>query len=190
MTADPNPASAAADATTAGAAAAAAPEAPAADLAEQLARVQAEAAEYKDAWLRAKAETDNARKIAQADVAKAHKFAIERFAEDLLPVADALEKTLAAGDVTLDTLKAGADLTLKALRTAFDRAQVVAVDPAGEKFDPHRHQAMQMVPSALPANTVVDVYQKGYLVSDRVLRPALVTVASGAPAPGPRSAAG
>jgi len=186
MTATPKPTDATADVA---AAAAPLPEpgepAPAADdLAAQLARAQAEVAELKDAWLRAKAETENARRIAQADVAKAHKFAVERFAEDLLPVADALEKTLAAGDVTLETLKAGADLTLRALRSAFDRAQVVEVNPAGEKFDPHRHQAMQMVPSELPANTVVDVFQKGYLVSDRVLRPALVTVSSGAPAEG------
>jgi molecular chaperone GrpE len=149
------------------------------DIAAQLARVQAEVAELKDAWLRAKAETDNARKIGQADVAKAHKYAIERFAEDLLPVKDALEQTLAAGDVSLDTLKSGAELTLKALRSAFDRAQVVELNPVGEKFDPHRHQAMQMVPSDQPANTVVDVFQKGYLVNDRVLRPALVSVSSG-----------
>ena len=92
---------------------------------------------------------------------------------------DALEKTLAAGEVSLDTLTSGAELTLKALRSAFDRAQVVEVDPAGQKFDPHRHQAMQMVASDQPANTVVDVFQKGYLVNDRVLRPALVTVSSG-----------
>ena len=149
------------------------------DIAAQLARVQAEVAELKDAWLRAKAETDNARKIGQADVAKAHKYAIERFAEDLLPVKDALEQTLAAGDVSLDTLRSGAELTLKALRSAFDRAQVVELNPVGEKFDPHRHQAMQMVPSDQPANTVVDVFQKGYLVNDRVLRPALVSVSSG-----------
>jgi molecular chaperone GrpE len=152
------------------------------DIGTQLAKVQAEVAELKDAWLRAKAETDNARKIAQADVAKAHKYAIERFAEDLLPVKDALEKTLATGEVSLDTLTSGAELTLKALQSAFDRAQVVEVDPAGEKFDPHRHQAMQMVASDLPANTVVTVFQKGYLVNDRVLRPALVTVSSGAKA--------
>ncbi|MFO1325522.1 MAG: nucleotide exchange factor GrpE [Burkholderiales bacterium] len=145
----------------------------------ELARVQAEVAELKDAWLRAKAETDNVRKIAQADVARAHKYAIEKFAEDLLPVKDALEKTLAAGDISLDTLKSGAELTLKALRSAFERAQVVEVDPAGQKFDPHRHQAVQMVASAQPANTVVDVFQKGYLVNDRVLRPAMVTVSSG-----------
>lgn len=150
------------------------------DITAQLAKVQAEVAELKDAWLRAKAETENARRIAKDDVAKAHKFAIERFAEDLLPVKDALEKTLAAGEVSLDTLKSGADLTLKALQSAFERAQVVEVDPAGAKFDPHRHQAMQMVPSDQPANTVVTVFQKGYLVNDRVLRPALVTVSSGA----------
>jgi len=149
------------------------------DIVDQLARVQSEVAELKDAWLRAKAETDNARKIALADVAKAHKYAVERFAEDLLPVKDALEKTLEAGDVSLDTLRSGAELTLKALQSAFDHAQLVEVNPAGEKYDPHRHQAMQMVPSEQPANTVVDVFQKGYLVSDRVLRPALVTVSSG-----------
>ena len=149
------------------------------DIAKQLASVEAEVAELKDAWLRAKAETDNVRKISQADVAKAHKYAIERFAEDLLPVKDALEQTLAAGEVSLDTLKSGAELTLKALQAAFGRAQVVELNPVGEKFDPHRHQAMQMVPSDQPANTVVDVFQKGYLVNDRVLRPALVSVSSG-----------
>jgi molecular chaperone GrpE len=181
----PNPPPAPADVVTTGAGATPTPVDPGAvahvaeDIADQLARVQSEVAELKDAWLRAKAETDNARKIAQADVAKAHKYAVERFAEDLLPVKDALEKTLEAGDVSLETLRSGAELTLKALQSAFDHAQLVEVNPAGEKYDPHRHQAMQMVPSEQPANTVVDVFQKGYLVSDRVLRPALVTVSSG-----------
>jgi molecular chaperone GrpE len=185
MTASPENPAASADVVTTGspATAAVADAGQVAQVADpigaEFARVQAEVAELKDAWLRAKAETDNVRKIAQADVARAHKYAIEKFAEDLLPVKDALEKTLAAGDVTLDTLKSGAELTLKALRSAFERAQVVEVDPAGEKFDPHRHQAVQMVPSAQPANTVVDVFQKGYLVNDRVLRPAMVTVSSG-----------
>lgn len=146
---------------------------------DPLAKAQAEASEYKDAWLRAKAETENARRIAREDVAKAHKFAIEKFAEDLLPVKDALEKALSTQPQTLADIQAGAELTLKALDAAFAKAQVVEVNPAGEKFDPHRHQAMQMVPSPQPANTVVDVYQKGYLINDRVLRPALVTVASG-----------
>jgi molecular chaperone GrpE len=149
------------------------------DIAAQLARAEAEAAELKDAWLRAKAETENVRKQAEASVAKAHKYAVERFAEDLLPVKDALEQTLAGGDVPLETLKSGAALTLKALQASFDRAQVVEVNPVGESFDPHRHQAMQMVESDQPPNTVVDVFQKGYLINDRVLRPALVTVAKG-----------
>ena len=154
------------------------PGAPA-DLAEALSKAQAEIASLKDAFLRAKAETDNARKIAQADIAKAHKFAIESFAEDLLPVKDALEKALATPNQTVESLKEGAELTLKALQNALSRGGVVELDPAGQKFDPNRHQAMQMVPSGQPANTVVDVYQKGYLINDRILRPALVTVSNG-----------
>jgi len=148
-----------------------------AEIAAKVTQLESEVAELKDAWLRAKAETDNVRKQAQADVAKAHKFAIERFAEDLLPVKDALEQTLAAGEVKIYTLKAGAELTLKALQNAFAKAKVSEINPLGEKFDPHRHQAMQMVAADQPANTVVSVFQKGYLINDRVLRPALVTVA-------------
>jgi molecular chaperone GrpE len=144
----------------------------------QLERALAESAEMKDAWLRARAEIENVRRQGQADVAKAHKYAIEKFAEDLLPVKDALEQTLAADQsVTVETLKAGADLTLKTLDAAFSRAQIREIDPAGQKFDPHLHQAMQAVESDLPPNTVVTVFQKGYLINDRVLRPALVTVA-------------
>jgi molecular chaperone GrpE len=152
---------------------------PASDLPELLQKAQAEVAELRDAYLRARAETDNVRKQAQADVARAHKYAVEKFAEDLLPVKDALEQTLAAENVSPETLKSGAELTLKALQSAFARAQVVEVNPAGEKFDPHRHQAMQMVESSQAPNTVVDVFQKGYLINDRTLRPALVTVAKG-----------
>lgn len=147
------------------------------DISAQLIKAESEVAELKDAFLRAKAETENVRKQAQADVARAHKYAVERFAEDLLPVKDALEQTLAAGEVSLDTLKSGAALTLKSLQASFDRAQVSEINPVGEKYDPHRHQAMQMVESEQPANTVVAVFQKGYLINDRVLRPALVTVA-------------
>jgi len=149
------------------------------EIAAKVAALETEVAELKDAWLRAKAETDNVRKQAQTDVAKAHKYAIERFAEDLLPVKDALEQALSAGEVSLDTLRSGSELTLKALRSAFDRAQVVEISPAGEKYDPHRHQAMQMVDADQPPNSVVTVFQKGYLINDRVLRPALVTVAKG-----------
>jgi molecular chaperone GrpE len=130
--------------------------------ADPLAKAQAEIAQLKDAWLRARAETENVRRQGQADVARAHKYAIETFAKDLLPVRDALET--------------GAELTLKSLDAAFSRAQISEIDPAGQKFDPHRHEAMQVVPSNQPPNTVVTVFQKGYLINDRVLRPALVTV--------------
>lgn len=142
-----------------------------------LQKALAEAAEMKDAWLRARADVENVRRQGQTDIAKAHKYAIEKFASDLLPVKDALEQTLAAGEsVSADTLKAGADLTLKSLDAAFDRAAIREIDPAGQKFDPHLHQAMQVVQSDLPPNTVVNVLQKGYLLNDRVLRPALVIV--------------
>jgi len=155
----------------------------AAPASDDLRKAAAETAEMKDAWLRARAEVENVRRQGQADVARAHKYAIEKFAEDLLPVKDALEQTLAAdASVSVDTLKAGADLTLKALAGAFDRAQIREIDPTGQKFDPHLHQAMQAVDSDQPPNTVVTVFQKGYLLNDRVLRPALVTVSK--PSPG------
>jgi molecular chaperone GrpE len=153
-------------------------EAGAAPATDELAKARAEVAELKDAWLRARADTENVRRQGQADVARAHKYAIETFAKELLPVRDALEQTLAAdASVSVETLKTGAELTLKSLDAAFARAQITEVDPAGQKFDPHRHEAMQVVPSDLPPNTVVTVFQKGYLINDRVLRPALVTVA-------------
>jgi molecular chaperone GrpE len=146
------------------------------DPAAELAKAQAEVAELRDAWIRARAETENVRKQAAADVAKAYKFAIERFAEDLLPVKDSLEQALGV-ESTPEQLRTGVDLTLKQLAGAFARARIDEVAPAGEKFDPHKHQAVQMVPSDQPANTVVQVIQKGYLLNDRVLRPAMVTVA-------------
>src|SRR4030095_8151421 len=112
---------------------------PAPDLGELLKKAETEVADLRDAWLRARAVVDNARKQAQADVARAYKYAIEKFAEDLLPVKDALEQTLAAENVTPETRKAGSQLTLKALGQAFNRAQIAEIDPLGEKFDPHRH---------------------------------------------------
>lgn len=144
---------------------------------EPFRKALADVEQMKDAWMRARAETENVRRQAQADVAKAYKFAIEKFAGDLLPVKDALEQALSAhAGAAPETLHAGTELTLKALTAAFTRAGIVEVDPAGQKFDPHRHQAMQVVDSPLPPNSVVTVYQKGYLINDRVLRPALVTV--------------
>jgi molecular chaperone GrpE len=144
---------------------------------ELLRQMELKVEEHHDAWLRAKAETENVRRRAQDDIAKASKFAIERFAGDLLAVRDALEAALGDPNPTLDNVKAGVELTLKQLTTAFDRASLVPVNPAGEKFDPHRHQAVTMVDSDKDANTVVDVFQKGYLIGERVLRPAMVTVA-------------
>ena len=155
------------------------PADPAPDLDALLRKAEEEVAGLKDAWLRARAELENVRKVAAADVAKAHRYAAEKFAGDLLPVKDALEQTLAAANATPEQLRAGVELTLKELRSAFERAQVAEVDPAGQKFDPHRHQAMQMVDADLPPNTVVQVFQKGYVLHDRVLRPAMVAVAKG-----------
>ena len=150
---------------------------PTAHLAALLKEAEDEAARLKDAWLRAKAETENVRKQAQNDLAKAHKYAIERFAQDLLTVKDALELSLATPNAPTEALTDGVELTLKNLNAAFDKARIVEIDPTGEKYDPHRHQAMTMIESAEPPGTVVQVFQKGYLLNDRVLRPALVAVA-------------
>lgn len=144
-------------------------------LEELLRQAELRAEEHHDAWLRAKAETENVRRRAQEDIAKAHKFAAEKFAGDLLAVKDTLEMALA--DPNPDSLRAGVELTLKNLVAAFEKAAIVEVNPAGEKFDPHKHQAMAMVDAEQPANTVVQVFQKGYLIADRVLRPAMVVVA-------------
>lgn len=144
---------------------------------EQLRAAELKAAEHHDAWLRAKAEADNVRKRAQDDVVKAHKFGIERFATDLLAVRDSLEAALAAENATAENMRSGVELTLRQLESAFDRHQLREINPAGEKFDPHRHQAISMLPSEKEPNTVINVLQKGYSLHDRVIRPALVTVA-------------
>jgi len=117
------------------------------------------------------------RRRAQDDVAKAHKFAIESFAEHLLPVLDSLEAAVNDTSGDLAKVREGVELTLRQLQNALEKGRVVAVNPVGEKFDPHRHQAISMVPAEQDANTVVAVLQKGYTIADRVLRPALVTVA-------------
>jgi molecular chaperone GrpE len=165
------------DKAAAEAVAPAAPADPAPDIAALLKKVEDEAAGLRDAWLRARADLDNQRKQAAADVARAHKFALERFAAELLPVKDGLESTLAAKTATADALRAGVELTLKQLAAAFEKSQIVEIEAAGRKFDPHRHQAMAMVDSPEPAHSVVQVFQKGYALNDRVLRPAMVAVA-------------
>ena len=145
---------------------------------ELLSEAQAKLEQQRDAWLRAVADAENARKRAQQDVANAHKYAVERFVESLLPVTDALEATLGAENATLDTLKSGVELTLKQLRSALEKANVTDIAPAvGDKFDPHRHQAMAAVKADAEPNTVVALLQKGWVLHDRVIRPALVTVA-------------
>jgi len=145
-------------------------------LEEQLLQAEQKAQEHLDSWLRAKAETENLRKRAQADIANAHKYGVENLAEALLPVRDSLEAALAAENITLDSLKAGVELTLKLVNAVFDKANLREINPVHEKFDPHRHQAMTMVASPGEPNQVVEVMQKGYLLHDRVIRPALVTV--------------
>ncbi len=145
---------------------------------ELLAEAQARIEEQRQAWLRALADAENARKRAQADIAQARKFAIERFVDDLLPVLDSLEAALNAGGATADSLRGGVELTLRLLRAALERANVAEVAPAaGERFDPHRHQAMAAVEAEGEPNTIVAVMQKGYSLNERVVRPALVTVA-------------
>src|SRR5579864_6364846 len=145
---------------------------------ELLRKAELQSQEHHDAWLRAKAEADNIRKRAQIDLANAHKYAIENFAAELLPVRDSLEATLAAESAgAADSLKSGVELTLKQLSAAFEKAGLKEINPAGGKFDPHQHQAISMLPSDKEPNTVINVLQKGYRLHDRVIRPALVTVA-------------
>ncbi|WOD18478.1 nucleotide exchange factor GrpE [Paraburkholderia kirstenboschensis] len=160
------------------AAASVATDTPATGVEAALAEAQAKIAELQESFLRAKAETENVRRRAQEDVAKAHKFAIESFAEHLLPVIDSLEAAVAHSTDDLQKVREGVELTLRQLTGALEKGRVVALNPVGEKFDPHRHQAISMVPADQEPNTVVAVLQKGFVIADRVLRPALVTVAA------------
>ncbi len=147
-------------------------------LEEKLAAAEAKSLEMQDSFLRAKAEAENIRRRAQEDIAKAHKFAIENFAEALVPVKDSLEMALKLDTPSVESLKEGVEMTLKQLSAAFERNRLVEVNPAqGEKLDPMKHQAISMVPAEQEANTIVSVLQKGYMIADRLLRPALVTVA-------------
>ena len=144
---------------------------------ELLRQAKLQVQEHHDAYLRAKAEADNTRKRAQVDVQNAHKFGIESFANALMPVKDSLEAALSAPNQTVETLRAGVELTLKQLMSAFDKFSLTEIDPIGQKFDPHRHQAVSTAETDAEPNTVVQVLQKGYALYDRVLRPALVVVA-------------
>jgi molecular chaperone GrpE len=160
------------------AAAAATPAAEPNSLEEQLSATEAKLAETHDAFMRAKADAENIRRRAQEDVSKAHKFAIESFAEALLPVKDSLEMALKVETPTVDSIKEGVEMTLKQLAAAFERNRVAEIMPQpGDKLDPNKHQAVAVVPSDQEANTVVNVLQKGYSIADRLLRPAIVTAA-------------
>ena len=177
----PNPefSSSAAQANGAAAAAAAEPVPPPPTAEERIAELQAKLAEANDTFLRAKAEAENTRRRADEEVAKARKFSIESFAESLLPVRDSLEAAIAMPEAKVEQVLEGVHATLRQLSAALERNKVLVIaPPAGTKFDPHQHQAISMVPADQDANTVVAVLQKGYVIADRVLRPALVTVAA------------
>ena len=150
---------------------------PLSDAQAELANVKAQNATLADQYLRAQADVQNARRRADEEISKARKFAVEGFADSLLPVLDSLEAGLAIQNVTPEQIREGAEATLRQLKSALERNKVVEINPgAGTKFDPHHHQAISVVPAEQDANTVVTVLQKGYLIADRVLRPALVTV--------------
>ena len=145
----------------------------------ELAALQAKNAELAEQYLRAQADMQNTRRRAEEEISKVRKFALESFAESLLPVADSLEAGLAIKDASPEVIREGAEATLRQLKTALERNKVLEIAPAaGARFDPHHHQAISMVPAEQEANTIVSVLQKGYLIAERVLRPALVTVAA------------
>ncbi|HSV45381.1 MAG TPA: nucleotide exchange factor GrpE [Ramlibacter sp.] len=144
-----------------------------------LAVLQARNADLAEQVLRAQAEMQNTRRRAEDEMSKARKFAVESFAQSLLPVTDSLEAGLAINEATPQQIREGAQATLRQLKSALERNKVIEINPAaGAKFDPHQHQAISQVPADQEANTVVSVLQKGYLIAERVLRPALVTVAA------------
>jgi molecular chaperone GrpE len=148
----------------------------AAELQAKLAAAASEAEKLREDWLRAKAETDNVRRRGQEDVAKAHRYGIEGFSSALLAVKDSLDAALMVENTSIENFKEGVELTARQLESVFEKFAIKAIDPQGEKFDPHRHQAIGQLESDHEPGTVVNVLQKGYMLHDRVLRPALVMV--------------
>ncbi len=146
-------------------------------LEDMLKQAELNALEHHDAWLRAKAESENIRRRAQEDISKAQKFAVERFSNEILAVKDSLEAGLAIQTATVESFKSGLELTLKQLSSVFEKFHIKEINPLGEQFDAHKHQAIGLLESEQEPNTVVSVMQKGYQLHDRVLRPALVMVA-------------
>jgi len=177
-TSPPEPGGTAPDATPAAAHPERAAEA-AATPEQRLADLEARLASMSDAYLRAKADAENIRRRSEEEASKARKFAIEGFADSLLPVRDSLEAALALPNASNEQLLEGVGATLRQLVQALERNKVLPIEPpAGTRFDPHQHQAISVVPAEQDPNTVVSVLQKGYLIAERVLRPALVTVAA------------
>jgi len=148
-------------------------------LEDMLQEAERKAQEHYDAWMYAKAESENIRRRAAEDVSKAQKFAVERFSNEMLAVMDSLQAGLAVETASVESFKSGMELTLKQLANVFEKFNIKEINPVGEKLDPHKHQAIGMLESEQPANTVVSVMQKGYSLNDRVLRPALVMVSKG-----------
>ena len=144
---------------------------------EMLKAAELKSQEHYDAWMYAKAESENIRRRAMDDVSKAQKFAVERFSNEMLAVKDSLEAGLSVQTENIESFKSGMELTLKQLSGVFEKFNISEINPVGEPLDPHKHQAIGMLESEQPANTVVSVMQKGYTLSGRVLRPALVMVA-------------
>ncbi len=152
-------------------------EQPELSLEEQLKEAEHKAQEHYDAWIYAKAETDNIRRRSTEDVSKAQKFAVEKFSTEILAVKDSLDAALAIESATVESYKDGMELTAKQLTSIFEKFNIAELNPVGEKLDPHKHQAISAIDSEEPANTIINVMQKGYMLHDRVLRPAMVVVA-------------
>ena len=143
---------------------------------DEVEALRVENEKLKEEWLRAKAETENVRKRAEADVRNAHKYGVERLATELLAVSDSLEAALALETVTTESLQDGVGLTLKQLQAVFEKFNIKEINPVGEVLDPHRHQAMAALESDAPENSIINVFQKGYELNDRLIRPAMVSV--------------
>ena len=143
---------------------------------DEVEALRVENEKLKEEWLRAKAETENVRKRAETDVRNAHKYGVERLATELLAVSDSLEAALAHETVTTESLQDGVGLTLKQLQAVFEKFNIKEINPIGEILDPHRHQAMAALESDAPENSIINVFQKGYELNDRLIRPAMVSV--------------
>lgn len=160
-------------------------------LKEALAKAEQKATENYDLALRTKAEAENTRRRQEAALSNAKKFSVEKFAQDLLPVLDSMEMGLVAaleGTNDVDKFREGSEIAIKMFQSTLEKVDVLPVDPLGEKFNPELHQAMTMVENAeIPANTVMNVIQKGYTLHGRILRPAMVIVSKGGPLAPPAS---